>query len=251
MDECAEQKKKRKQRQVPWWNETLTELRKAVKQKERYYKYKCREPKTKAEYLECKNLFRYKFRQACREYWRKKICHMYLDEVKLYELIRKQNSTPPSRFTPTLQYKGITAETYEEKIEMVQTCFFPKSTPGNEAQLWKMPKRSKQEQAENPIVTEAEILQCIKSMKFDGSPGYDRIPLIVFSECWSTLKRLVVHIVQACFSFGYHPDCLKIGKTIALQEDCPITKRSSTNHNATNIKQDNRENSDNAHFLLA
>ena len=113
-------------------------------------------------------------------------------------------------------HPDIEANTFEEKIEMLKTFFFP---PPPEADLSDLPSYIYPSASECPIIiTEKEVLQAIKRPRADKAPGPDGVTNRVLQACAEVLKSLLTPIFQAYIDHAYHPHAYKCAHTIILKK---------------------------------
>ena len=117
---------------------------------------------------------------------------------------------------PTLTFNNHSANTFEEKAEMLKGIFFPAPLP---ADLQDIPGSVYPAASEGPtVITKKEVLTKILRLKPDTAPGPDGIPNRVFKACSETLTELLTPLFQACVNLGYHPRAFSTAHTITLKK---------------------------------
>lgn len=117
---------------------------------------------------------------------------------------------------PTLQYENSTANTFEEKAEMLKNSFFP-SPP--EADLSDLQGYAYPPAHECPTtVTYQEVQHAIRRPKVDKTPGPDGITNRILRACSHELGELLTPLFQACVTQAYHPLAFREAQTVTLKK---------------------------------
>lgn len=117
---------------------------------------------------------------------------------------------------PTLKKNGRTAETFEEKADMLRSKFFPAPPP---ADLNDIPNSIYPQSKEcRMIITPEEVLQTIRHTSADKAPGPDGIPNRILKVCANKLVGLLTPLFQACIDLSYHPSEFKMANTLAIKK---------------------------------
>ena len=130
---------------------------------------------------------------------------------------------------PPLRHEGQTAETFEEKAEMLKAKakFFPPSPP---ADLSDIPGSFYPATADCPMtITNDEVIVNIQRLKSDKAPGPDGITNRILKACSTKLAELLNPLFQACVTHAYHPHEFKRTNTVALRKP---GKKDNTNPKA-------------------
>lgn len=129
------------------------------------------------------------------------------------QALREIPKMPPSVFN------NCTANTFEEKIDMLKASFFP---PPPEADLSDIESYTYPQPAICPLlITKMEMLTAIQQPKADKAPGPDGIPNRLLQACAEKLSEMLTPLFQACSEQGYHPSAFKKAHTIALKKPPP------------------------------
>ena len=116
---------------------------------------------------------------------------------------------------PPLRHGGQTAETFEEKAEMLKAKFFPLPPP---ADLSDIPGSLYPAAADCPMmITKDEVNANMQRLKSDKAPGPDGITNRILKACSTKLAELLTPLFQACVTQAYHPREFKRANTIALK----------------------------------
>ena len=125
-----------------------------------------------------------------------------------------------------LTHDGHTANSFEEKAEMLKKSFFPPppdaDTEDIQGFIYAEPKAC-------PLtITKAEVMEAIRRPKADKAAGPDGVPNRILQAFPEKLAEVLTPLYQACLDKGYHPLAFKEANTMALKkpgkEDYTIPK---------------------------
>ena len=152
--------------------------------------------------------------------FRKEISAVTESPLGIWKLARwaKDRSQKPREIPkmPPLRHGGQTAETFEEKAEMLKAKFFPPPPP---ADLSDIPGSFYPAAADCPMmITKNEVIANIQCLKSDKAPGPDGITNKILKACSTKLAELLTPLFQACVTQAYHPREFKRANTITLKK---------------------------------
>lgn len=117
---------------------------------------------------------------------------------------------------PTLSFDGQTADTFEEKINLLKSTFFPPPPP---ADLNDIAGSFYPASGQCPvIISKSEITEALQRLKADKAPGLDGISNRILKACAGKLSELLAPLSQACISQSYHPQAFKMANTITMKK---------------------------------
>ena len=115
-----------------------------------------------------------------------------------------------------LTHDGRTANSFEEKAEMLKNSFFP---PPPDADTEDIQGFTYAEPKPCPLViTEMEVVEAIRRPKADKAAGPDGVPNRILQAFPEKLAGVLTPLYQACVDIGYHPRAFKEANTMALKK---------------------------------
>ena len=117
---------------------------------------------------------------------------------------------------PPLTVNGQTANTFEEKIDVLKETFFPAPPNADLSDLEGYVYPSAQI---CPLkITKQEVLAAIRRPKADKAPDPDGIPNRILQACAEKLADILTPLFQACAEQSYHPQAFKMANTIVMKK---------------------------------
>jgi exonuclease III len=125
---------------------------------------------------------------------------------------------------PTLRQEGRTAETAEQKVNLLRETFFPPPPPADLSDIEsQMHNHNISRDIAFPEINEHETTKAIRKAPPDKAPGPDTIP----NKVWRTLTTVPI-LIQAlkalfnsCIRVGYNPQHFQTSTTVVLRKAAP------------------------------
>ena len=202
----------------PFWNEECNRATRETRKLRRFWSSSRHLDDWKA-YMKSNDKKQKIIQKAKTLSFRKEISKATESPLGIWKLARwaKDRSQKPREIPkmPPLRYEGQTAETFEEKAEMLKAKFFPPPPP---ADLSDIPGSFYPTAVDCPMtITNDEVIENIQRLKSDKAPGTDGITNRILKACSTKLAELLTPLFQACVTHAYHPREFKRANSIALR----------------------------------
>jgi len=194
-----------------WWNENLTNQRKATNKARNRFR-RTRNNEDHLLWKEKKNLFRKSIKEAKQKTWREFVENA--DEKSIWQVKKYMNATPTQAYVPTLKD---TATSNEIKAKEFQATFFPPPPPADTSDL-KVSTDYPEAVSYNPKITMQQVARAIEKLAPKKAPGPDGISNLVLKKMFPIIKHHITALAQASFDMGHFPAPFKTTTTVVLRK---------------------------------
>ncbi|CAK1546358.1 unnamed protein product [Leptosia nina] len=210
---------------IPWWNETLTNMKKDVARLKRRIKFArpTRKLHVVEEYLKKKEEYENETEKARTESW-KGFCGKQTKEGLwdgIYKIISKSSKRGEDQ---QLEKEGKLLTTQESAQWLAET-FYPRDTQEKENEEQKEIRREaeiinrvEENEKEDPEITIDELISVTNSFNPKKAPGKDGLTADICKEAIKTDPTLFLKIVNKCLELGYFPTQWKEATIIVIRK---------------------------------
>lgn len=192
-------------RSKPWWSVKLTDLRKALKDKQRQLG---RDPSViqKRQCCTARNVYLQAIKAAKRDHWNQFLTKE--DPRNVYKAMAYTKDFQRSQIPTVL---GQTQ--FQDKCNALRGTLFP-TPPQTTAKDWStyQPKPWSW-----PLLQTCEIEAALRGAQ-GKAPGPDRLTLDIIQRAYSTVPQVFKTVLGALFNLGYHPLCWKEATGVVLRK---------------------------------
>ena len=193
-----------------WWNDDLTEERKAANRLRNKYR-KTGNTWDKRKWRKKQNEYEKNIKAAKERTWREFVQNA--DERTIWTIKKYIDTVPTPTHIPTLDGD---AATNEEKTTKFQTTFFP---PPAAANLSDIDEENYPEAVScNNQITMRQVETAINKLAPDKAPGPDEISNRVLKKNFNVLKYHLLALAQTSVNIGHFPTPFKITTTVVLRK---------------------------------
>lgn len=195
-----------------WWNDELSELRRAMSSKRNQIKKD--DEASIHRFMQARNKYFYAIKDAKTEHWNSFLTNE--DPKTIFRALKYTNGSKVQRMPQIKNSEGIPQTSFEDKCQAFRSALFPKP-PESEEPSWE--DYETDSKWEWPTLSVAEIEHACSNKIQSKAPGPDGITQDIITHAYAAIPEIFLKSYRLFIDSGYHPMCWRQATGAVLAKD--------------------------------